>query len=285
MPLEAASYITDLNTSNPVATDGLSQADDHMRLIKSTLKATFPNFTSAPLNSTQAQLDALTPLLTVSHGQLRGPGLPQCGQFVDFPILVNGIRFTSGGVAAGGQAAVDYLEADGSVYNFSDFPDLAAAYLGTFGGNGTTTFGVPNLKNTGRFRRSRTSTLTAGTVQANQNAAHTHTGSGTTASGGVDHTHTFSGTTSGQSSDHSHLTYGPSGSVANTGSTGGTGNVEGAPSHLTGGTSNDHTHTYSGSTSGSSTFAHTHTFSFTSDSSGGTEARPEAYVQVVCVKT
>jgi hypothetical protein len=57
MPLESATYITDLNISNPANSDGLNQADDHMRLIKSTLKSTFPNFTAAPLNSTQANID------------------------------------------------------------------------------------------------------------------------------------------------------------------------------------------------------------------------------------
>ena len=44
MPLETGTYISDLNASNPVgATDPKSQGDDHIRLIKSTLLATFPN--------------------------------------------------------------------------------------------------------------------------------------------------------------------------------------------------------------------------------------------------
>jgi microcystin-dependent protein len=60
MPLETASYITDLNSANPAHTDQINQDDSHMRLVKSTLKATFPNFTSAPLNSSQAQIDSLT---------------------------------------------------------------------------------------------------------------------------------------------------------------------------------------------------------------------------------
>jgi microcystin-dependent protein len=39
-----------------------------------------------------------------------------------------------------------WLICDGSIYNIVDYPTLAA-YLGTtFGGNGTTTFGVPNYK-------------------------------------------------------------------------------------------------------------------------------------------
>jgi hypothetical protein len=48
MPIESATYISDLNASNPIgATDPLSSADDHLRLLKSTIKATFPAVTGA----------------------------------------------------------------------------------------------------------------------------------------------------------------------------------------------------------------------------------------------
>lgn len=59
MPLETATYISDLNSANPAHSDQLNQADAHMRLIKAVLKAQFPNFTAAVLNSTQAQIDAV----------------------------------------------------------------------------------------------------------------------------------------------------------------------------------------------------------------------------------
>lgn len=39
-----------------------------------------------------------------------------------------------------------YLLSDGTVYNFSDFPWLGAKYVGNFGGNGVTTFGVQDLR-------------------------------------------------------------------------------------------------------------------------------------------
>ena len=74
MALESGTYINSLNASNPVATDGLAQADDHLRLIKSTVKATFPNVSGAvtathtELNyvdgvtsNIQTQLDSLIP--------------------------------------------------------------------------------------------------------------------------------------------------------------------------------------------------------------------------------
>ena len=58
MALETATYISGLIATNPVATDGLAQADDHMRLIKSTIKATFPSITGA-ITATQAELNVL----------------------------------------------------------------------------------------------------------------------------------------------------------------------------------------------------------------------------------
>jgi len=47
MPLEVASYINGLVSTNPVSTDGLSGADDHLRLIKGTILNTFPNIAHA----------------------------------------------------------------------------------------------------------------------------------------------------------------------------------------------------------------------------------------------
>jgi len=48
MGLESATYIDGLNASNPVhATDPVSQGDDHLRLIKSTLLNTFPQLDAA----------------------------------------------------------------------------------------------------------------------------------------------------------------------------------------------------------------------------------------------
>ena len=58
MALESGTYIDSLVATNPVATDGLAQADDHMRLIKSTIKSTFPSVTGA-VTATHAELNIL----------------------------------------------------------------------------------------------------------------------------------------------------------------------------------------------------------------------------------
>jgi len=58
MALETGTYINSLVASNPAATDGLAQADDHLRLIKATIKATFPNITGA-VTATNAELSGI----------------------------------------------------------------------------------------------------------------------------------------------------------------------------------------------------------------------------------
>ena len=66
MALETGTYVDSLVSANPASTDGLAQADDHIRLIKSTIKNTFPNITG-PVTSTQAELDASLPAGHVSY--------------------------------------------------------------------------------------------------------------------------------------------------------------------------------------------------------------------------
>jgi microcystin-dependent protein len=59
MPLESATTINQLEPSNPASTDQIRQADDHIRLLKQTIKNTFPNITG-PVTVTQAQLNSPT---------------------------------------------------------------------------------------------------------------------------------------------------------------------------------------------------------------------------------
>ena len=58
MGLETSTYVNGLNSNNPAATDGLSQADDHLRLIKANLLSTFPNLNAA-VTSSPAELNIL----------------------------------------------------------------------------------------------------------------------------------------------------------------------------------------------------------------------------------
>lgn len=47
MPIEVANYVQDLDSSNPPGSDDRSQGDNHLRLIKTALKATLPNASKA----------------------------------------------------------------------------------------------------------------------------------------------------------------------------------------------------------------------------------------------
>ena len=58
MPLETATHIHSLDKTNPHETDPLSQSDDHIKLIKSTLKATFNQFTG-PVGASNTELNKL----------------------------------------------------------------------------------------------------------------------------------------------------------------------------------------------------------------------------------
>ena len=59
MALETASYINQLVPANPLSTDSVAQADDHLRLIKQVLVSTFPNI-NQPVTSTPAALSKVT---------------------------------------------------------------------------------------------------------------------------------------------------------------------------------------------------------------------------------
>jgi hypothetical protein len=56
MALESATYISGLVTTNPTGSDSISQGDDHIRLIKTVLKNSLPNVTTAT-----------TPLVSLTH--------------------------------------------------------------------------------------------------------------------------------------------------------------------------------------------------------------------------
>jgi hypothetical protein len=312
MPLETATVISDLVATNPAHTDGLSQADAHLRLIKTTLKATFPNVNGV-VNATPAQMNMLTgnailgyasgsaaapsinftstPTVgfffkgTVTNkigisGRLDGNGTLPTGAIVMFPRDPGTAVMARGGVATGTET---YVELDGSAYNFASFPDL-----GTFYGSGGANFAVDNLNDTGRYPRARASGLTVGTKLSNVFKSHSHTfgmdPAGSHNHGGATGLASTSGYT--LSHDHSFTVAG-----ATHGITGGsqvvaadnpsTGNIwwGGAVGATTGSNNQSLDHLHSISTDGS----HTHFFRI--DATGDTETRPETFVMIFAIKT
>ena len=69
MPIEQnVQYIDDLNAANPPATDPLSQVDDHLRLIKTAVKQSFPNVNGA-VTATHTVLNGLDGRVTAVEGR------------------------------------------------------------------------------------------------------------------------------------------------------------------------------------------------------------------------
>jgi hypothetical protein len=62
MALESGSFLADLNAANPTGTDPKSQGDDHIRLLKSALKNSFPNVAGAvtPSHTELNHVDGVT---------------------------------------------------------------------------------------------------------------------------------------------------------------------------------------------------------------------------------
>ena len=119
MALESGTFIDSLNASNPTSTDIVSQADDHLRLIKSTIKATFPNINAA-VTATPAALNAATSF-----------DMPS-GSIIVF---------------AGSSSPTGFLFCDGSAVSRTTYADLFAIISTTYGiGDGSNTFNLPDLR-------------------------------------------------------------------------------------------------------------------------------------------
>jgi len=71
MALESATYISDLVSTNPTGADSRATADDHLRLIKSTIKTTFPNVSGA-VTPTHTELNYVAGVTSAIQTQLGG---------------------------------------------------------------------------------------------------------------------------------------------------------------------------------------------------------------------
>jgi len=140
MPLESASFINGLDVANPTATDPTSQGDDHLRLLKTTIKATFPNITGA-VTATQAELNqaAESGKREVWAGVTGGAasaytaaGTPAPTALVDGLIVSAVIHAASTGASTlnlNSLGAKDILRRDGSAIVAGDLPVNQAVLL------------------------------------------------------------------------------------------------------------------------------------------------------------
>lgn len=73
MGLETGTYISDLVVTNPLGSDQKSTTDDHLRLIKSTIKASFPNVNGA-VNPTPTEFNYLVGVTSGIQAQIAAKG-------------------------------------------------------------------------------------------------------------------------------------------------------------------------------------------------------------------
>lgn len=188
-----------------------------------------------------------------------------------------------------GKAAVGAGEiaCNGASLVRTEFPDLFTAIGTTWGSADSTHFTLPNFTDTGRFLRSASGSLSVGTYQSNQNLAHTHTLSGALTAGtlGTDsqgsHTHGATSTDSGHAHVEALITggggasYPAGGAASSTQVTGPSTASASANITTTIASAGAHTHNITG-VPGIGTLA--------AASAGGSEARPEAAVVLMCIR-
>lgn len=123
MPLEAGTFIPELNANNPLGADPKSEGDDHLRLIKRSVLGSFPGFVG----------NAATPKsVTLTEDQINDAALKSAAQtisgaweFTDNVLIANDKAYQarfSGGPATPliGMSALDRMEL-GSAGHHTDF--------------------------------------------------------------------------------------------------------------------------------------------------------------------
>ena len=71
MTVEAATYISQLDATYPASGDAKAEGDNHLRLIKTAVKGSFPNLTAAPVTPTTNDLNAITNAATTGASGLK----------------------------------------------------------------------------------------------------------------------------------------------------------------------------------------------------------------------
>ena len=144
MALEMANTINQLVESNPLGTDNKSQGDDHIRLIKKTLRNTFPNITGP---------------ITVSEAAINGLGTGKNLTFPGMIVMWSGATVPSGWLLCDGT---------GKLSNGQAVPDLRGRFIV---GAGVGTY----IGDTGgTSSHSHTVSVAGHTLTIDQIPSHTH---------------------------------------------------------------------------------------------------------------
>lgn len=207
MALESASFISQLNASNPLSTDTVSQADDHLRLIKAVLKNTFPNL-SSPVTATASQLNAPVPsgfigmwsgsIASIPSGWYLCDGTNGTPNLRDRFIVGAGDSYAVG--AIGGAASVTLTESQIPSHNHTITATSASA------GGHTHTINDPGHTHSYTLKTTAGGSTVGGDPNSLVNGS-ANTGSSTTGitvNSVADHTHTITATAGNTGGGGSH---------------------------------------------------------------------------------
>ena len=254
MPVESATYISDLVPANPLSGDTVDQGDNHLRLTKQVLQNQFPNLGAAAVTPTAAEVNVLTGSGVSNADLIKLAAVTSSAAEIN---ILDGATVTATQLnyLSGTTAADQVVIPSGVIVMIQSDEATPTGWVLCDGLNGT-----PNMNN--KFPRGTTGTSTA-TGGADTDVLSFNTGShALTVSQIPGHTHTFSATTSSNGA-HSHtykgsnVTSGLSRAVINSSAATYTASTDSAGAH---------THTVSGTTSSAgSGSGHTHTVSTTVD--------------------
>ncbi|WP_456723063.1 phage tail protein [Bradyrhizobium sp. USDA 4350] len=299
MPVENATTIAGLNASNPAHSDGLNQADAHLRMLKAVLLAAFPGLAGA-LTTSDGRLGpadgtAAAPSYTFASEPTLGFYRSAAGVMAYAGSLIGGKEIGEIFDYAGTTAPAGSMPCDGTALPRATYPTLFQRIGTTWGaGDGSTTFNIPNLQS--RFRRHRDGGALAGAVgntQAPANLTHAHAVSGSTGVESNDHSHLVQGYsgTMNQNTTHSHgmgfpaRVYGNFQTYTSGQAIGGIQYNNGSDGQIvTNAVNTDHAH-YVSLQSGGISVNHYHAFSVTSAAMGDpNESRPYSATVLTCIR-
>lgn len=145
MTVEAATYFSDLNSSYPEGSSPANQLDDHIRLVKAALKATFPNANGA-INFTPTEANLLVGLT----GNIRtSTSTPLAGEMV----LMKSVT------VSGSPSAIDFVNGSGGVTLTTAYDEYLIVFSNIRHASST------NAKLRMGFSQDGGSTFTAGLVE------------------------------------------------------------------------------------------------------------------------
>jgi len=138
MTVESATYINQLDATKPGATDPKSEGDDHLRLLKSTVKATFPNVTGA-VSATHTELGYVAGVTSALQTQLNAKAPSASPTFTGTVALpsttsIGSVSSTELGYVAGATSALQtQLNAKAPIDSptFTGTPSAPTAAAGT----------------------------------------------------------------------------------------------------------------------------------------------------------